>query len=399
MRPVAVSELGFARSALQRVHLREMSEQFNQKTFSARLYQIRDYDNSVFVESREDLFAVVSSNFPGAVEIRGERGVPLMVGKAHHRVHAFLMHWFSAHVVNQQRESLIRPIVNQLIDAFINRGTAELALEFADPLSRRVIAGMIGLPWQDDEFIALLQDWDDAVSPWLSALGEDEVSRERARERAVVATERISNVVRSRRDRPRADLISALWKHGPSLCEEWGEDDIIDQCRMLFLAGNQVVAYLIGTAAYLLVINKVLWECLSKDRSELPVFVEEAARLCPPTQPRIRRATRDIEIAGQRISKGDWVIVQAAVANRDPHRFCKPWQIDLNRGPKGRHLSFNVGPRHCVGALLGRAEVAEALDGMLTRLRNPYLDPDEAPHRYLQGRFSGIRPIHIRFSV
>jgi cytochrome P450 len=376
-----------------------MPERFSQKTCSARLHQIRDYDSSVFVESREDLFAVVSSNFPGAAEIRGERGVPLMGGTAHHRVHAFLMRWFSTPLINQQRESLMRSIVNQLIDMFIDRGAAELAVEFAAPLARRVMAGMIGLPWQDDEFIALLQDWDDAVSPWLSTLGEDEVTRERACACAAIATERIVSVVRARRDRPRADFISALWEHGLSLCQEWGEDDVVDQCRMLFLAGNQVVAYLVATAAYLLVADRVLWGRLLAERSALPAFVEEVVRLYPPTQPRLRRATRDIEIRGQRISAGDWILIQTAEANRDPCRFPEPRCIDLNRGPKGKHLSFTVGPRHCVGALLGRAEVIEAMDGLLTRLRDPYLDQDAPPPRYVQGRFSGIRPIYIRFSI
>ena len=84
-------------------------------------------------------------------------------------------------------------------------------------------------------------------------------------------------------------------------------------------------------------------------------------------EPYPRWALSDVDIAGQRIEKGDMVIVRLEAANRDPARFAEPDRFDRTRDPN-RHLRFGYGPHRCVGAAVARTQLVAALTALATRL-------------------------------
>src|SRR6185437_2346260 len=196
------------------------ADRYSQASRIENIREVTSYDACALVESREDQFPVVFSDFPGAEDIRGTRCVPLLEGEAHHRIHGFLMRWLSSRVVETRRQ-VIRGAADALVDAFIDRGRAELAAELADPMARHVIAAMLGLPPGDASLMQCLQAWDDGVSAWIETMGEDADVLARAQALAAEAERRIRDVVRARRDDPRDDLISAMWQHGASLTATW----------------------------------------------------------------------------------------------------------------------------------------------------------------------------------
>jgi len=167
---------------------------------------------------------------------------------------------------------------------------------------------------------------------------------------------------------------------------------------VLFEAGTETTTHLLCTLTYLLVTREGLRAQVAADRAALlPRFVDETLRAITVTHIRVRVATRDIELAGTLIRRGDRVHPINAAANRDPEHYSEPAQLDLNRRAFRNHLAFNVGLRHCVGAGLARAEAHEAMDALLTRLPNPRLDPTaEAPH-YAGFVNRSFRPLHLRF--
>jgi cytochrome P450 len=107
----------------------------------------------------------------------------------------------------------------------------------------------------------------------------------------------------------------------------------------------------------------------------LPAAIEESLRLEPAAAVVDRYATRDVEIGGSLIRRGDPVTVSITAANRDPEVFPDPDQFDIRRDNAGRHLAFAHGPHFCLGAHLARLEAHIALATLLDRLPGLRLDP------------------------
>jgi cytochrome P450 len=110
---------------------------------------------------------------------------------------------------------------------------------------------------------------------------------------------------------------------------------------------------------------------LRADPSLVPSAVEELLRYDSPVERAITRwAATDVELGGERISRGDLVIAVIGSANRDPEQFPNADQLDLRREPLGKHVGFGRGPHYCLGAPLARLETEIALVPLLRRLPN-----------------------------
>ena len=105
---------------------------------------------------------------------------------------------------------------------------------------------------------------------------------------------------------------------------------------------------------------------LIDDPSLIPVAVEEMLRHVTPVRSFVRTATRDTELQGQRIKKGQKVFMIYTAANRDPEQFEDPHRFDVARNPT--HLGFGIGNHFCLGSHLARMEFCVALEELLRRL-------------------------------
>ena len=84
--------------------------------------------------------------------------------------------------------------------------------------------------------------------------------------------------------------------------------------------------------------------------------MEEILRLESPVQLSARMASKDTDIAGTLVRRGEMIIIYLAGANRDPKVFDDPHRFDIERENAGKHLSFSGGRHFCLGAALARAE-------------------------------------------
>jgi cytochrome P450 len=76
----------------------------------------------------------------------------------------------------------------------------------------------------------------------------------------------------------------------------------------------------------------------------------------------------DVEIRGQKIRRGETVIVVLGSADHDPERFAEPGTLDVAADREARHLGFGRGRHFCLGAPLARLEAEIALGTLLRRL-------------------------------
>ena len=79
-----------------------------------------------------------------------------------------------------------------------------------------------------------------------------------------------------------------------------------------------------------------------------------------------RTATRDTELNGKTIKKGEKVVMWYVSSNRDETRYQDPDRFDVTRKPE--HQAFGAGGRHfCLGTALARLELRIMIEETLRR--------------------------------
>jgi cytochrome P450 len=148
---------------------------------------------------------------------------------------------------------------------------------------------------------------------------------------------------------------------------------------VLFGAGGESTAALIGSAIRLLAEDPTLAEELRRSPELVPRFVEEAVRLEPPFKFHYRSVRRSCELGGARLEPGDRLMLLWASANRDAAIFEDPDSLRLDRPQYKHHMSFGRGAHFCVGAPLARMEARSIVEEVLARTRRIGLSADSPP--------------------
>jgi cytochrome P450 len=148
------------------------------------------------------------------------------------------------------------------------------------------------------------------------------------------------------------------------------EQQLLSFCLLLLVAGNETTTNLITNSVRILIEKPELQDQLRENPSLIPSFIEESLRYYSPVMSLPSRfATRDVELGGQQIKKGDQVIAWLGSANRDEAKFPNADQFIMDRSPN-QHLGFGWGIHFCLGAPLARLEAQVALSALISRLPN-----------------------------
>ena len=135
---------------------------------------------------------------------------------------------------------------------------------------------------------------------------------------------------------------------------------------LLVAAGNDSTKATYCSAMRALMEDPDQRRLLLDDPSLIPGAVEEALRMFPAFAHFRRTATRDAELGGQEIKRGEKVVMWYASSNRDESRYEDPDRFDVLRNPD--HQAFGAGGRHfCLGAALARLELKILLEETLAR--------------------------------
>lgn len=308
----------------------------------------------------------------------------------HTRYRALLARAFTPNTVNRL-EGRVRGQMTRILDRIVEHGTADLVSDVSVPLPTQVIADMLGFP---EESAAQVFDW----SLRLAATQDDD-ARGGGVEESFRALEEIvaySNEIASqRRAEPRDDLLTLLATaevDGKRL-DEAGLGSFILQ---LLVAGNETSRNTLSIGVKELMARPEQWQRLVDEPQRIPMAVEECLRWAAPVYYMRRTATRDVELSGKQIRRGDKVVQWLVASNRDPALNERPEEFDVLR-EQVHHQTFGGGGRRfCLGAGLARLELRVALEELTRRL------PDLAPAgeaKWLRSNFfGGLLTLPVRFS-
>lgn len=125
--------------------------------------------------------------------------------------------------------------------------------------------------------------------------------------------------------------------------------------RSILTAGVDTTVSGIGAAVYCLVRFPDQFRKLRDNPNLARGAFEEAIRFESPVQTFFRTTTRSVELGGVLLEESEKVLMFLGAANRDPHRWERPDEYDIERRNAG-HVGFGYGIHQCVGQVLARLE-------------------------------------------
>lgn len=248
-------------------------------------------------------------------------------------------------------------------------------------LTTQMLATLFDFPWEDRRLLA----------HWASWAGDFRAA--------------VSPALRRKRQRilqHMADYFGTLWLarkeagKAQDLLSRMVHSDSMSNLKPQEFAGNLMLLIIGGTDTTRTSMTGLVcaanafpesWQELGNDRSLIANAVPELIRWQTPLLHMRRTATVDTELGGQRISRGDKVVLWYNSANRDEAVFTDPDRFDVRRRNARRHLSFGFGIHRCVGARLAELQLYILFEEMLNRQMQVKMlhDPVRIPSPFASG--------------
>ncbi len=331
-------------------------------------------DPSTSVEDRNVVGETRRSMIAQADPERDERGTKAILNidpPDHTRLRKLVSKAFTPRTVER-----LRPRVQQMVDDLLDglselEGPIDLISELAFPLPFAVISEMLGMPEGDR---AQLRSWSHTLTqildPILAMTNLDAILDASDR-----MTEVVTAAIEWKRSRPDDDdLLNALLQaedDGDVLSDR----ELVDNVMLLYLAGHETTVNLIGNGTHALLRNRTQLDRLAADPALDTNAVEELLRYDSPVQFSRRIALKPMEVGGQSIGAGEFVMTGLGAANHDPDKFGSDAdELDVGRATAREHVSFGSGVHHCLGAALARLEGQTAIGSLVRRFPNIDLD-------------------------
>jgi cytochrome P450 len=290
-----------------------------------------------------------------------------MEGKKHREHRNLVSAAFKSKSLVQWEPTIVRPVVNALIDEFIDTGEADLVKDFTFEFPTRVISKLLGLPEED--------------LAWFRKRAVELISYtvkyKKAFEASAALKDYFLQQIEQRRSKPTEDIIGDLVTAEID-GEKLSDDAIYSFLRLLLPAGLETTYRSSGNLLFLLLSHPEQFQAVQADHDLIAPAIEEGLRFETPLTTVQRYVAERTELEGVVLPEGAVIDTCIGSANRDEQRWERSEEFDIfrNRLP---HISFAAGEHTCMGLHLARMETRVAVECLLDRLTNIQLIADDNP--------------------
>jgi cytochrome P450 len=312
-----------------------------------------------------------------------DRGAPPITSDPprHRLARMVLLPPFTPDAIEQLRPRA-RALCNELIDAFIGKGSFDGAVDYAQHIPTRMMAHMLGVPESDGE---LFRTW---INGNLNAGITDYTAMMQA---LIEMTEYFRGPMEERRKNPGNDLISYLVQQRYPDGRQLTDNHVLGSVRLLLVAGIDTTWSAIGSFIWHLARTPDDRRRLVAEPELMPTAIEELLRAYAPVT-MAREVIAETEINGCPMQPGQMVLLSFPAANRDPAMFPDADKVIIDR-KENRHAAFGLGIHRCVGSNLARMEATVALEELLKRVPDFRVD---GPVTWSEGTVRGPRVLPLR---
>ena len=129
------------------------------------------------------------------------------------------------------------------------------------------------------------------------------------------------------------------------------------------------------------------YDKLRRNPGLVPNMVAEMIRWQTPVIHMRRTATADTELGGQKIAKGDKVIMWYLSGNRDERVFPDADRLLIDRRNARRHVAFGFGIHRCMGNRLAEMQLRVLWEEILKRYKHVEVvgEPVRLPNNFIRG--------------
>jgi cytochrome P450 len=301
-----------------------------------------------------------------------------------------------------EMEPIIRQITVELIESWIDKGRIEFVKEFGVPLPVRVIAKALNVP---DDRLADFKRWSDDS---IAGIGTNITLEQRLQAEYGVNEFQhyFAEQIELRRTHPQDDILTNLLNASiddddPEVTDKRQLDmpEMLSIIQQLLVAGNETTTKSLTEMVRLLAENPEEWAALKADPSRAEKVFEETLRLSTPTQGMWRILTKDAELGGVQLTKGQRIIIVFASANRDEALYDNPDDFIPMRDHLRDNLAFGKGIHFCLGANLSRLEGKVAAEELSKRIDTITLSESNKYQYFPSFMLRGLTDLDIEFTA
>ncbi|TDP92890.1 cytochrome P450 [Labedaea rhizosphaerae] len=326
-----------------------------------------------------------SSNFPANENWAKARGGPtspvikasgkwmlMQDHEAHKRLRRVIGKLFTPRMIDKMR-ARVPDIVETLMSGIDDSREVDLMSTLAFPVPITVVSELIGIPEADRE---VFRTWSEPVGHVIDRTISPQrliaMNKAEPRIRAYI----VERMNEARHAEPVETMISMM----THAAEDFTEDETAANVGLLYNAGHETTANLIGNGMLALLRQPAAMRRLREEPSLMGTAIEELSRFDPSARFACRILTEDLTLGEKTIPAGEAVFVAFDAVGRDPERYPDPDQLDLGRtGVKS--LAFSAGPHHCMGKMLAMVEAGTLFRMLLDRYRKIELVDDNPPYQ------------------
>jgi cytochrome P450 len=289
-------------------------------------------------------------------------------GADHRRLRKLVNPAFSRRMVEPMRPRF-RALAAELVGTFADAGRCEFMAEFAEPYAARAIAHMLGIDEQEWPRIAR-----DSATVGLATGVRIREDLERIESALARLYSHADALIADRRTTPRDDCVTSLvTAHADH--DQLSSDELRDTLVLLIFGGFDTTRNQLGLAMQTFVDHPEQWRLLGQRPDLAAAAVEEVMRVRPTTTWVTREAIADFTFDGLAIAAGTTIHLLCESAGTDP-RAGQELSFDIAATGRPPHLAFGGGVHYCLGHLVARADMSEALAVLANRLREPRVHGD-----------------------